>query len=961
MTDTDAARLRADVQDPRPEVRARAIDGLLALDWDVARDCLLGALDTVPWADRARLLGALDARFGLINADRVLALLAVRLPGDGASPRGQAPSPEHAEHDAMILAELAQVFLSFGDLARARSAATRARSAAPREISRARAQAEHVLALTLMRERQVEAPLGLLRSALGAFQRLEDAGREAEIRDSLGALHFTRLDLAEAEYCFKRSLAIRTESGDTRGQATTAGNLGRLALLRGEHEQALEWLHRSRRLCIDVGDDHGLSVRANQLGEAYLQAGDLERARSSVQEGVEAASRSHDPRDEAHCELMLGRIDAEQRLFPQARARLLHAHGLFAALGDDKNVARTDLLLGRLERGASDLAAARARLDAARERFDRIGDRAGEASAWLETALLCQVEGAGPARAAALERGLDLAVHLPRTAVQRELHFMHAQFAAGSWLAEAGVADPVEIAKLIEMGYRAGRGLGRLLVSRGHVTAAEFGRILREHAAVEPAGPAALAGPAVREAAARIARRVAERLCALPIAGTETALRVAMADPLDFAGLLELELATGCAIEPLFATEEQLLPAIHRAYVRPRLGLERFAEASDAMKQLLDHAAEAGASDVHVEPRRDAFVVRLRIDGVLHEIDRLGLDPGRKLLSRLKILSGMDITERRLAQDGRLRHGSGAGTWNLRLATLPTMHGEKLVIRILGALQILSLHELGLDDGTARELKAFVTRQEGMLLVVGPTGSGKSTTLQAILSEVDASERCVVTVEDPVEFEVESFAQSQVAPDAGYGYAEALKALLRQDPNVIMLGEIRDGESATIAARMALTGHLVLSSLHTYDAPAAVTRLVQMGVPPYVVAAVVKCVLAQRLVRRLCDACREPQALDSHWMRAFDPAGVMADVLDGADVRGAAGCKRCGFRGYKGRVPVFELLALGGELGGLVRDAASETELRQAAAREGFRPMALSALARVAAGQTSQEEIVRVL
>ena len=294
-------------------------------------------------------------------------------------------------------------------------------------------------------------------------------------------------------------------------------------------------------------------------------------------------------------------------------------------------------------------------------------------------------------------------------------------------------------------------------------------------------------------------------------------------------------------------------------------------------------------------------------------------------------------------------------------ATLPVLHGEKLVIRLLGAMQALTLTEIGLEESIAADLTRFVGRQEGMLLVVGPTGSGKSTTLQAVLAEVDASERCVVTVEDPVEFEIDSFAQSQVNLEAGHGYPEALKALLRQDPNVILLGEIRDADSATIACRMALTGHVVLSSLHTYDAVAAVARLVQMGVPAYVVAAVVKNVLAQRLVRRLCASCSKPEPIDRQWLRAFDPDKQMADVLAGADVRGPLGCERCGFRGFKGRLPIFELLELSPALAHQVREGRTDEDLRSSAILDGFRPLRLSALARVAAGDTSQGEISRVL
>lgn len=956
----DIGRLRADLEGGDPAARHRAMDDLLALPWEISRDALLDALARGPWPDRARLLKGLDARFGLIHAERVLEALAEDERFDPDAPVLDA-SPEARERAARCHVELAHVFLRFSDRLRARGAAERALEIAPRELSRARAGAEHVLAVAALRDHDLAAAAELAGLACAAMQRLRDAAGEAEATDTLGFVHLERGELGEAEHCFRRALQLAVEAGDAFAQASVEGNLGRLALVRGETEQALEWLHRSRRGSRDLGDDHGDSVRCNQIAEAHVQAGDLPAAREAAAEGLAAAGRSHDPRDVAHCERMLGWIALEEHRLDDATPLLDRARGLFAALSEIRSVAKTDQLRGRALRMRGRLAEAASALDAAIAAFRELGDRAGESGAWLEMSLLRQVEGDAAAQGEALATGLRLANQLPRTMVREELYRAHAQLHAGGWLQAAGVASARDVADLIDAATSAGRGLGRMLLERGAVTPQGLSRLLREKAGIATATVASLAGPGVRSAASCIPRRLAERLSALPLERKGRALRVAMSDPLDFRARFELGLATGCEIEPVLVPAEDLDAALRRAYSRPRLGLERFDDVPEAMKRLLDHAAESGASDLHLEPRRDALVIRMRVDGVLHECDRMPSEAGRKLVSRLKALSGMDIAERRLAQDGRLRHVTKDDAFSLRLATLPVLHGEKLVIRFLGAMRAMTLHEIGVDESIASSLSRFISRQEGMLLAVGPTGSGKSTTLQALLTEVDASERSVVTVEDPVEFEVDAFAQSQVNADAGHGYAEALRALLRQDPNVILLGEIRDGESATIACRMALTGHLVLSTLHTYDAIAAVARLSQMGVPPYVVAAVVKCVIAQRLVRRLCASCSKPEPVDRQWLRAFDREKQVTDVLVDADVRGPDGCERCGFRGYKGRLPIFELLEMNATLAQQVREGRTDDDLRRSAILEGFRPMRLSALARVAAGDTSQAEVSRVL
>jgi type IV pilus assembly protein PilB len=364
-----------------------------------------------------------------------------------------------------------------------------------------------------------------------------------------------------------------------------------------------------------------------------------------------------------------------------------------------------------------------------------------------------------------------------------------------------------------------------------------------------------------------------------------------------------------------------------------------------------------GASDIHIEPGDRHLRIRYRIDGILFEQPAPSVQLHAAVVSRLKIMANLDIAERRLPQDGRIRATIQGRAVDLRVSTLPTQHGEKCVIRILDNRSILvGLENLGMAPAIMETFKRQIDQPHGIVLVTGPTGSGKSTTLYSALQVMD-SQRCnISTVEDPVEYELDRINQVNVHDSIGMTFAAALRSLLRQDPDIIMVGEIRDEETARIAVQASLTGHLVLSTLHTNDAPASITRLINIGVEPYLISASVNAVVAQRLVRRICEACKAPvktpRECDLAYLRKFQ-----ADV---ATLYQGAGCDKCRQTGYKGRVGVYELLELNDTLRDVISTNPSLTDLRRAARAAGMRSIREDGLDKVVAGLTTVDELMRV-
>ncbi len=493
------------------------------------------------------------------------------------------------------------------------------------------------------------------------------------------------------------------------------------------------------------------------------------------------------------------------------------------------------------------------------------------------------------------------------------------------------------------------------------------------------------------EAARELPLHVLERIGAIPFAFKDGRLHVAVADPANLHGLDELRLATRHPLELGVSAREDILGAIRklvraseaygaRAAVDEEeeiLALEEEENLTDLeaedgvsdvplvrlVNSILFQAAEDGASDIHFEPQEDALVVRFRIDGVLQEMQRIPkrLMPG--VTTRLKVLAKLDIAERRKPQDGRISLNAAAAGRMLdcRVATLPTVEGESLVMRLLDkSKRPPTLEELGLSPAMQVTLSEIVKRPTGALLVTGPTGSGKSTTLFAALTQISRPEINIITVEDPVEYRLPGINQVQINVRAGLTFAAALRSILRSDPDVVMVGEIRDGETAKISIEAALTGHLVLSTLHTNDAPSALTRLNEMGVEPFLTGAAVTGVLAQRLARKLCTHCCEMYSPSVDEMIAARVAPDVAAASDGMAFYRKKGCPRCNQTGYKGRIGIFQLLAMTEDLATLAASKASREDIERAALGTGMHSLWDDGLAKVAAGLTSIEELARV-
>jgi type IV pilus assembly protein PilB len=492
------------------------------------------------------------------------------------------------------------------------------------------------------------------------------------------------------------------------------------------------------------------------------------------------------------------------------------------------------------------------------------------------------------------------------------------------------------------------------------------------------------------EAAELIPLHVLERVRAIPYAIEGDKLLIAVSDPQNVQALDELRLATRYQLEIAVATREDIEVEIRRlSRAAEAFGAramfdedEELEEAEDEeddleaddgisdaplvrlVNSLIFQAAEDGASDMHFEPQKDGIVVRFRIDGVLHEIQRIPKRMTAGVTTRLKVLAKLDIAERRKPQDGRISlNARTAGRMlDIRVATLPTVDGEKLSMRLLDkSKKAPTLEELGLPDNMRTSLSEIIRRPTGALLVTGPTGSGKSTSLYAALSEINRMEINIVTIEDPVEYRLEGVNQIQINIKAGLTFASALRSILRSDPDVVMVGEIRDAETAKISVEAALTGHLVLSTLHTNDAPGAITRLNEMGVEPFLTGSAVTAVLAQRLARKLCSSCCEMYNPSSdELLRNRVSAEAMA-ASDGMAFYRKKGCPRCSQTGYKGRIGIYQLLQMTEEIESLAVKRATREELENKATEQGMRSLWDDGLAKVVSGVTSLEELGRVL
>jgi len=532
----------------------------------------------------------------------------------------------------------------------------------------------------------------------------------------------------------------------------------------------------------------------------------------------------------------------------------------------------------------------------------------------------------------------------------------------------------------------AGDSFSQSVVDEGIADALGVARTLAEkhHLPLVDLGVVGVDAEAVR----MIALPVLNRVVAIPFASEGSTLKVAITDPQDVRGLDELQIATRLSVEFHVAARSDVLTELRRlsraaeamnaTFAEEMAGAEEEEEDLDDLEaddgisdaplvrlvnSMIFEAAEDGASDIHVEPQEDDLVVRYRIDGVLHVAHHISKRLASGVTTRLKVLAKLDIAERRKPQDGRISlNAAAAGRMlDIRVATLPTVDGEAVTMRLLDkSREVPTLGSLGLSDRMSDDMDAILARPTGALLVTGPTGSGKSTTLYAALNAISRPEINIITVEDPVEYRLTGVNQVQINPRAGLSFATALRSIVRSDPDVIMVGEIRDGETARISIEAALTGHFVLSTLHTNDAPSAITRLTEMGVEPFLTGAAVSAVLAQRLARRLCPHCAEQYLPTLDELHGLHLSEDMAASLDGVAFRRRRGCARCGQTGYRGRVGVFQLLSMSDHLEQLAAEKAPREEIERAALEEGMRSMWEDGVGKVAAGITSVEELARV-
>ena len=482
---------------------------------------------------------------------------------------------------------------------------------------------------------------------------------------------------------------------------------------------------------------------------------------------------------------------------------------------------------------------------------------------------------------------------------------------------------------------------------------------------------------------------VAQKYQVIPVSRTGSTLVVAMADPSNIFAIDDIKFLTGYNVEPLVASDASIKTAIEKYYEASEMGglegvLTEFDEGemevvqdeeevdlSDLKKAvedapvvklvnlILTDAIKKGASDIHIEPYEKTFRVRYRIDGVLHEVMKPPIKLKNAIVSRIKIISQLDIAERRLPQDGRIKLKlSKSKEMDYRVSVLPTLFGEKVVMRLLDKSNLqLDMTKLGFEQKALDDFMGAIHRPWGIVLVTGPTGSGKTTTLYSALSELNKISENISTAEDPVEFNLHGINQVQIHEDIGLNFAASLRSFLRQDPDIIMVGEVRDYETAEIAIKAALTGHLVLSTLHTNDAPSTVNRLLNMGIEPFLVSSACNLILAQRLARKICKDCRAKMPSAE---KVLIDLGVPPAEAARMEVFKGSGCATCGGTGYKGRIALYEVMPFSEPVKELVLNGASSAELKRAAVREGMKTLRMSGVTKVAEGVTTIEEILRV-
>jgi type IV pilus assembly protein PilB len=562
----------------------------------------------------------------------------------------------------------------------------------------------------------------------------------------------------------------------------------------------------------------------------------------------------------------------------------------------------------------------------------------------------------------------------------------------GEMLIKAGLLTPQKLEEALEYQKTHGGKLGLNLINLGIVKEVEITRVLSQQYGVPSIS---LAEVKIDDTVVKlIPSEVAQKYLIMPVKRAGATLTIAMVDPTNVFAMDDIKFMTGYNVEPVVASEMSIKEAIDRYYgsihaLELKKVMDEMAQEEDQNLELMEEEEDVdlakleasteeapvvrlvnliltdsikrGASDIHIEPYEKDFRVRFRIDGVLYEIMQPPMKLRDAITSRLKIMSKLDISEKRLPQDGRIKikiklQGKNR-EMDYRVSVLPTLFGEKIVLRLLDKENLmLDMTRLGFEQESLTKFEKAIFKPYGMVLVTGPTGSGKTNTLYSSISRVNTPETNIMTAEDPVEFNLHGINQVQVKEQIGLNFAAALRSFLRQDPNIVLVGEIRDFETAEIAVKAALTGHLVLSTLHTNDAPSTINRLMNMGIEPYLVATSVHLICAQRLVRRVCKDCKAEVSMPA---QALVDIGFAPAEAPGVKLYKGKGCTTCNNTGYKGRVGLYEVLEITDNIREMILTGASSLELKQKAAEEGMITLRGSGLRKLKEGQTTVEEVVR--
>ncbi|SDI92502.1 GspE/PulE family protein [Salimicrobium halophilum] len=528
----------------------------------------------------------------------------------------------------------------------------------------------------------------------------------------------------------------------------------------------------------------------------------------------------------------------------------------------------------------------------------------------------------------------------------------------GDILKQSGLITEEQIKEALEL-KRQDQKLGDVLLERGLITEQQLIQVLEIQLGVPRIS--LYQYPIDDSLLNLVSKEFAIRNLVMPLKQQGEKLILAMNDPMDYYTIEDLQMATGFQIDPVIATRDEIVQTINKQYNLKESEEEPEADPDSApaiktVDQLLQAGVQLKASDIHVDPQEGKVLVRYRIDGMLRTERSLPKRIQNSLIARVKIMANLNITENRLPQDGRIKTSVGSTPVDLRISIMPTVYGEKIVIRILDLGSVLNrLTELGFNKINYRRYLDLVERSSGLILLTGPTGSGKSSTLYASLNHLNTDEKNIVTIEDPVEYQLEGINQVQVNNRVGLTFSHGLRSILRQDPDIVMVGEIRDSETAEIAVRASLTGHLVFSTLHTNSAIDSIPRLIDMDIEPYLVVSSLAGIVAQRLVRRICNDCKEKQAPTEMEAEQFEKRGLSIDHV----YRGK-GCETCHYSGYRGRMAIQEVLVVDDEIRTLMMNNRSTTEIRKYAWDRDMIFLLDDGLLKVKQGATTIEEILRV-